>query len=1028
MGLSILITQILNLPSADAATLTWDAASGNGAIEDGGGVWNTATNSWSADGGANNTSWSNVTPDDAIFGGGASGTAGIVTLGEAITAGTLTFNPAFGGLYTVDTSTFALTINTGITANETATIQGGAGGSLVLGGNNAWSVALGKTLAVDLTVDDGAGSFSLNKQGAGTLVLAGANSFDGGVTLSAGTLAINNASALGTGTLTIAGGTIANTSGGAIGVSGNNAQVWSGNFAFGGPYDLDLGSGNVTLTAGRYLNVGAGVLKVGGVIDDGPGSFFLVKEGAGTLVLSGANTYGGNTHPRAGTLRLGANEVLPNTTLWFQNRTGGSTATVDLAGFTETISALQLTEAATGSSQVGAGARTEIIDSVGGGVLKLGGSVTYNAGPAGEQHGGSLISAGLNLNGGTRVFTIEDSDQAAEEVIISGSITNTGASAGLTKAGAGVLRLSGTNGYNGVTTVNAGALIVSGGAALPDAGTLALADAAGAAVRFENDETIGNLSGGGATGGNLDLGANALTVAGANSTTFGGAISGAGGELRKLGTGALTLAGSNTFDGGLTLGNGALNINSATALGAGTFTINGGNIGNTSGASITNSGNNPQAWNADFIFAGTSDLHLGTGSVMLGGHRYVTVNGGNLTVGGAIDDGTNAFYLVKQGSGTLTLSGHSTYGSSTFTRSGILRLGVDEALPNNALWLQNRTGGSTAIVDLAGFVETIGLLYLNAASSDAQQAGAGARTEIVDSVGGGLLKLGGSVTYHGGFAGEQHANSTISANLDLNGATRTFAIEDSDQTDEEVTISGSITNSTGSAAGLVKTGAGVLNLAGTNAFSGTTTVQGGRLNVNGALASGLASVKAGGTLGGSGFLGGTAIFEAGATNAPGLLTYGGGVTFSNLSVLRWELIASTDDIMQRGAAFNGFDVTGGQLLVQGGAGMSLVFSNGTSIVDWSDGFWANDHSWLVADMAGTGTTNGMTADFALLSDYSDAQGDLLGSVWAGASFSTYYGAGGDLYLSYAVPEPSIWALMIIGVGFLGGLSARRRRH
>src|SRR6185369_17953 len=86
------------------------------------------------------------------------------------------------------------------------------------------------TLLVGGAIGDGASSFSLTKAGAGALTLSGANTFDGGVNLNAGTLNINNATALGTGTFTIAGGTINNNSGGAITLANNNPQNWNGDF------------------------------------------------------------------------------------------------------------------------------------------------------------------------------------------------------------------------------------------------------------------------------------------------------------------------------------------------------------------------------------------------------------------------------------------------------------------------------------------------------------------------------------------------------------------------------------------------------------------------------------------------------------------------------------------------------------------------------------------------------------------------------------------------------------------------------
>jgi len=47
-------------------------------------------------------------------------------------------------------------------------------------------------------------------------------------------LNINNSTALGTGTFDIVGGTINNTTGGAITLTNNNAETWDGDFTFTG--------------------------------------------------------------------------------------------------------------------------------------------------------------------------------------------------------------------------------------------------------------------------------------------------------------------------------------------------------------------------------------------------------------------------------------------------------------------------------------------------------------------------------------------------------------------------------------------------------------------------------------------------------------------------------------------------------------------------------------------------------------------------------------------------------------------------
>ena len=97
----------LCVPNSSAATLTWDTASGDGVvIADGTGTWSDAAGNWNNAGA--DVKWANATPDNAIFGGGTLGTFGTVTLGSAITAGSLTFHtPNGGGAYTIDTATYA---------------------------------------------------------------------------------------------------------------------------------------------------------------------------------------------------------------------------------------------------------------------------------------------------------------------------------------------------------------------------------------------------------------------------------------------------------------------------------------------------------------------------------------------------------------------------------------------------------------------------------------------------------------------------------------------------------------------------------------------------------------------------------------------------------------------------------------------------------------------------------------------------------------------------------------------------------
>jgi autotransporter-associated beta strand protein len=286
-----------------------------------------------------------------VVGGGANGSSltvsGAVTIGHVINkagAGVLTLsgsNTGSGGL--------VLAVGTLIIANANALGAGafsiGAGTILDTGatailnaGNNAqnWNgnftftgtntlnlgtgaVTLGdnviatvsaQTLTVGGAIGDGVATFGLTKLGAGALTLNGANTLDGGVTLAAGTLNLGHANALGDGMLTFNGGTLDNSSGGALTLGGSGGQTWNTGFTFLGTHDLATGSGAVTLATNIPVDVTAGNLTVNGVIDDGLNTFNLEKTGAGTLTLGALNTFGGATIISAGTLAFTANQTL----------------------------------------------------------------------------------------------------------------------------------------------------------------------------------------------------------------------------------------------------------------------------------------------------------------------------------------------------------------------------------------------------------------------------------------------------------------------------------------------------------------------------------------------------------------------------------------------------------------------------------------------------------------------------------------------------------------------------------------------
>lgn len=228
------------------------------------------------------------------------------------------------------------TLSLGGTSGSSAAIAaGGATGDLLLMGTNAVSNTLtfqqllgsgtsdlqiqlatngnfnvvnaGATLDINTVIS---GNASLNKTGNGTLTLKKPNTLSGGITLKSGTLNINHAAALGTGTFTIDGGTINNTSGAAITLSTNNQGAWNGNFTFTGTNNLNLGTGNISMSGNRTVTVSAGNLTIGGSIS---GSGGLTKSGNGTLILDGNNKYTGATRIASGTLVADIQKALEST-------------------------------------------------------------------------------------------------------------------------------------------------------------------------------------------------------------------------------------------------------------------------------------------------------------------------------------------------------------------------------------------------------------------------------------------------------------------------------------------------------------------------------------------------------------------------------------------------------------------------------------------------------------------------------------------------------------------------------------------
>ena len=333
-GLTLAVTS----QSATAANKTWD---GGGTTDN----WTDAAN-WNA---------ALVANDTLFFDGNTR-----LTPNNNFAAGTqfngITFNATAGG-FTVGGNGILLhgSITDSSTLTQTVDLD-----LAVTPGMKAFSVAAGGTLRVNgdvsgeaISASGGhlvlAGDVALTATEAlriasGQVTLSGNNSaMTGGVVLraTAERLNIASATALGSGTfqvsITSGAANFDNTSGGALTLTTNPQILWQGEMHFLGTNDLHLGNGAVSRigTGARTVTVDQKTLTIGGVVSDAtngtPGPMGIAKQGAGTLVLSGVNSYTGATIVIGGALLVNGDQssatgvVSVNSTLGGTGIVGGAT-------------------------------------------------------------------------------------------------------------------------------------------------------------------------------------------------------------------------------------------------------------------------------------------------------------------------------------------------------------------------------------------------------------------------------------------------------------------------------------------------------------------------------------------------------------------------------------------------------------------------------------------------------------------------------------------------------------------------------
>ena len=610
-------------------------------------------------------------------------TSGTISGGSTLTvSGAGAFELALPGL-----------INTPITVNSSGGTLAALASAFTpaqiaaLPANSNVTFLTGSFLGIDTTGDSGynlsaslpAGSYGLNKIGAGTLLLSGSNGYTGQTNISTGTLQVGSSSALpSAGNVSIGTGT-------SLDLNGSSISVGS-----------LLGSGLVTnsTTSPATLTLTTGGTQFTGNISNGSATTSLNVNLAATTgvfnMSSATNSYTGSTTLTSGALFIGASSLTNHDPIVFSGGTLGFSAAPT------TDPDPSLTATATGgnpfSFNVASGLNITLganfsggstgLTKLGPGVLTLSGTTSTYGGVTNIAGGTLAVTSAVNLSPNTTidVAVLSGASTSLSNFLAISNVSNYSIANSITgpgnfqKSGTFMVTLTGNNSYTGSTNISSGTLRVGNATALGSTANIAFGTTTPTPTLDLNgfNASVGSMSGAGSVT-NSGATPTVLTITTGGSTAFTGNISNGASSTSlnvNLASSAasfnMSTATSGTLASGYTgstnLGNGVLFIGANSLKANNPIIFNGGTLGFT-----TQPTNDPSV---NFTAVNGNGF-----SFNVGGTAYVTLSNG-------LTDGSNgATSVTMGGTGTLILAGTNTYSGPTAINSGTLAFPTIASLP-----------------------------------------------------------------------------------------------------------------------------------------------------------------------------------------------------------------------------------------------------------------------------------------------------------------------------------------------------------